>query len=237
MAIRIAIALMVLCLAPMTVFGETGPKISFDNEVHDYGKVLYGNSVSHEFELANQGDQTLIIEKLRSTCGCTNAVEGNREIPPGGKSKIVATFNTENQRAGKTTKSVYVHTNDPARPVIKLTLSADVVREMTVDQMMLIHKSASFVPTVVFPVKIASSHNRPVAINGLKLKGAGVTAKMEPQKVTVASGSDAAISIVLELTQEKDRYIYAGDISLETDHPREKTVALRYFAQMGERPN
>jgi Protein of unknown function (DUF1573) len=38
------------------------PRIVFDKEVHDYGRVLFGETVVEEFKFRNEGDAPLIIE-------------------------------------------------------------------------------------------------------------------------------------------------------------------------------
>ncbi|MEJ2717374.1 MAG: DUF1573 domain-containing protein [Deltaproteobacteria bacterium] len=83
--------LVVLLILPLMVYAATGPRISFDKETHDYGDVQYGDTVTEEFDFTNTGDKTLVIDKLRATCGCTKAIKGSSEVPPGGKSSIVGT--------------------------------------------------------------------------------------------------------------------------------------------------
>lgn len=48
-----------------------GPKISVDNAVYDFGEVLEGIAVIHTFILSNVGDESLAIEQVHTSCGCT----------------------------------------------------------------------------------------------------------------------------------------------------------------------
>jgi hypothetical protein len=50
---------------------ETGPKIEFMKETHDYGTVKYGADGSCTFEFKNTGNEPLIISNAKGSCGCT----------------------------------------------------------------------------------------------------------------------------------------------------------------------
>ena len=50
---------------------ETGAKIEFKKETHDYGTVKYGGDGSCTFDFTNTGDAPLIISNAKGSCGCT----------------------------------------------------------------------------------------------------------------------------------------------------------------------
>ncbi|MCF8029016.1 MAG: DUF1573 domain-containing protein [Desulfobacteraceae bacterium] len=45
---------------------ETGPEASVDHPVHDFGTVLAGKSVQHEFVIRNTGDAPLEILSVKT---------------------------------------------------------------------------------------------------------------------------------------------------------------------------
>ena len=112
------------------IAAQTGGKIAIDELNHDFGKVPYGDKVSHAFVVTNVGLEPLRITKVDVDCGCTKALKGDSEIAPKGKSEIIVEFDTEGERSGKKEKSVYVYSSDPTAPKhgVKLTLLAEVVR-------------------------------------------------------------------------------------------------------------
>jgi hypothetical protein len=110
-----AVILAILLTVPPLVGAGTGPIIDFDDEGHDYGRVMYGDKVTHEFTLTNTGDETLTIEKLESTCGCTKAVKGASEVPPHEKTHILASFDTSGLKAGKNRRR-FLSSNDLRDP-------------------------------------------------------------------------------------------------------------------------
>ena len=59
---------------------------------HDFGKVYMGKPVRHVFSFLNTGDQPLIMQTVRTTCGCTAAEWAETPIEPGQKGEVVIEF-------------------------------------------------------------------------------------------------------------------------------------------------
>ena len=49
---------------------ESGSKIEFTKEVHDYGKIKHGGDPYCTFEFKNTGNEPLIISNAKGSCGC-----------------------------------------------------------------------------------------------------------------------------------------------------------------------
>jgi hypothetical protein len=223
-----------LLLVPGAAYAGSGPRITFDKNDHDYGKVRYGQTVTEEFTFTNTGDEKLVIEQLRSSCGCTKAVQGSSEIPAGGKSKIVASFDTTDLKPGMKQKMIYVHSNDPEKPVVKLVLIADVVKEVNISPPSLAKKLAGFAETVTFPVKISNTSDVEVAVKGLQVNAADVTAELEPHRVQVKPHGNGTFDVVLKLEKDPARHFYMGRLMVLTDHPKEKQIELGYLIQLDQ---
>jgi hypothetical protein len=113
-----------LCSAT-PVFTGKGPKIRFDRDKMDFGKVKQGKILTHVFKFVNEGDETLTIDRVRTSCGCTAVLVSRKEIPPGKEGELKVTFNTRGY-AGKLSKLIYVDTNDPAQKSKQITVSAEI---------------------------------------------------------------------------------------------------------------
>ncbi len=87
-----------------------GPKIKLAEATFDFGTVAQGTAVKHIFKFKNVGTDTLKIEQVRSSCGCT-AAESSKIIPPQKDGQIEVNFNTASQM-GKVSKTVYIFSND-----------------------------------------------------------------------------------------------------------------------------
>jgi hypothetical protein len=101
------------------------PRIAFKESAWDFGKVKEGVELSHEFVFKNAGDADLVIEKVRTSCGCTAALVSDKTVAPGREGKIGVSFDTRSY-AGKVTKYIYVDSNDPSEPNVELTVAADI---------------------------------------------------------------------------------------------------------------
>lgn len=211
-----------------------GQSISFDKEVHDYGKVMYGETVTEEFILTNSGDKILTIDKVEASCGCTKAIKGSSEVPPKGQTKIVAAFDTTDMKAGRKQKTVSVFSNDPKRPIVKLTLLADVVREVSVDPPTIATTLAKYADKVAFPLKITNSSDKPVTVRNLKNLPGTAPGELQPQRIVVAPHSTLPFSLLVSLKEEPGRVYWNGRYKLETDHPKEKEIDIRYLVKLGQ---
>jgi hypothetical protein len=85
----------------------------------EFGMVKDGTEVNHAFIITNKGQAPLLIEKVKSGCGCT-AVDYTREIPPGAEGRIVITANTTGYLGREFSKTILVETNDPKHRLITL---------------------------------------------------------------------------------------------------------------------
>lgn len=90
----------------------------------DLGEIVKGDLVWHEFEIRNEGDAALLIESVRSSCGCTVA-DYDEVIAPGETGLIRALLNTRSLN-GPVDTAIRVATSDPAQPEITLALDAKV---------------------------------------------------------------------------------------------------------------
>ncbi len=101
------------------------PKIKFKETAWDFGKIKQGEVAAHEFVFTNEGDDTLTIEKVATSCGCTAALVSDRSVPPGKTGKIEVKFDTRGY-GGQVAKMVYVQSNDPKEPQQPLEIKAEI---------------------------------------------------------------------------------------------------------------
>jgi hypothetical protein len=125
---KFAIAVIVLAAAFLyadTVAGAGQPRIKFKEMLWDFGQVKQGELLSHEFVFSNEGDATLVIQKVSTTCGCTAALLSADKIPPGKEGKIEVKFDTRGY-GGQVSKLLYVDSNDPQQSRQQLQVTADI---------------------------------------------------------------------------------------------------------------
>ncbi|MGE5840142.1 MAG: DUF1573 domain-containing protein, partial [Deltaproteobacteria bacterium] len=98
--------------------------MSIGQQVHDFRNVLEGEILTHTFELLNQGDDPLIVERVKPDCSCSVA-DFDSPIPPKGVGKITVKIDTKGFD-GPERWVVKVFSNDPKWREAVLDLRANV---------------------------------------------------------------------------------------------------------------
>jgi len=110
-----------------SVFAQFGsPKILPLEKEFDFGDIIEGETAIHEFVIFNDGGDTLKISKVKASCGCTAANPTKTELAPDDSTSIKVEFDTK-RRKGAQRKFVYVFSNDPETPQLRLTFKANVI--------------------------------------------------------------------------------------------------------------
>jgi len=95
----------------IVMMGSSGmaQKIEFKTETIDYGTVNKGeDSGLRVFEFTNTGDKELVINDVKSSCGCTVPSKPTEPILPGKTGKIEVQYN---MNPGPISKTITVTSN------------------------------------------------------------------------------------------------------------------------------
>ncbi len=103
-----------------------GPKITVDQVEYDFGTIIEGAIVSHEFFITNEGTADLVIIKVRASCGCTVAKPAEDKLEPGESTVMKVTFNS-NHKKGNRKNYVTVTSNDKNNKNLKIITTAKVL--------------------------------------------------------------------------------------------------------------
>jgi hypothetical protein len=104
-----------------------GPEIKFDKVEHDYGDVPYNGNGECEFRFTNTGNEPLLIQKPKSSCGCTIPSWPNEPILPGESDVIKVTYKTN--RVGNINKTVTVTSNALKNSTVVLRIKGRVLEQ------------------------------------------------------------------------------------------------------------
>lgn len=98
-------------------------KISFEETTIDYGEIEKGSDGVRSFKLTNTGDAPLVIEDIKSTCGCTIPKKPTDPIMPGASDNIEVKYDTN--RVGPIRRSISVYSN-AEEPIVTLNIRGTV---------------------------------------------------------------------------------------------------------------
>lgn len=112
--------------SPEAAAKKKGQELWFDEYVHDYGQIAVDSDGSWTFSFKNVGENAIIINRVRSTCGCTVPAWPKEPIEPGSTGEITVKYNTAT--SGTFLKSLFVYSSAANSPV-KLQIKGKVVAE------------------------------------------------------------------------------------------------------------
>lgn len=104
---------------------RNGAEIEFEKTVHDYGNVPYNGNGECEFRFTNTGNEPLIVQKPKSSCGCTIPTWPKEPILPGESEVIKVTYRTN--RPGTINKTVTVTSNAVQNGTVVLRIKGTVM--------------------------------------------------------------------------------------------------------------
>lgn len=99
--------------------------LKYDKTEHDFGKIKQGDSVECVFKVTNTGNEALVIEDAKGSCGCTVPDYPKEPIPPGQTRDIKVKFNSAG-KSNQQQKSVTITCNtEPLQSVITIKAFVD----------------------------------------------------------------------------------------------------------------
>lgn len=107
--------------------------VVFAEPTYDFGKVMDGDIVEHDYIFTNTGTEPLILKNVKASCGCTTPSWPRNAIAPGDQGKIHARFDTK--KRGRTggapqSKSITVTGNiEGGKTVLKLKGMVDKIED------------------------------------------------------------------------------------------------------------
>ncbi len=201
---------------------KSTPRITFDKVIHDFGNV--GPATTHicEFNFTNTGDGILEIVEVEKTCGCTPFVLAKQEYAPGERGSLKVGFYSDTQ-LGRTTKPIYIYSNDETNPEVELAIKANVMAKIDYEpktmNLMLMQPNANC-PKIT----IHSLDNQPFSITSFKSTSDCITVDYNP--------SVKARQFVLQpkVDMQKLESILDGRFEIGISHPETQIVSGTFSA-------
>lgn len=127
-----AVVLYIFTIISLSILSSSSPaqpKIELVEPVWDLGRVAKGEVVDKIIKIKNAGSDRLVIKKVRSSCECIALEILKKEAEENEFVEIRAVFNTTKGLKDRFVKYIYVQSNDPNSPVIRISVRGGLVRE------------------------------------------------------------------------------------------------------------
>jgi hypothetical protein len=221
---------LVVLLATVGAASAEGPNMVVPEKVKDMGKVAQGDVLDVDFEIVNEGDETLEIKAVRPTCGCTVA-DFDREIAPGKTGYIKAQLETRDF-SGPISKSILVMTNDPQEATTTLVIKTDVHPYVQVLPRPLVRFNAvQHEPMEQRITVVADEDVDDFKVTGVKSSVPFLLASAEPVAADqlLAGKSPQQYEITLKMEDKPPVGPVNAVLEIETNHPKAKMVPVKVF--------
>lgn len=97
-----------------------GQQLFFAETTYNFGEMMEDGPGTFKIEFKNKGDQPIIINRVRSSCGCTIPSWPKEPVAPEQTGEIEVKYNTA--LTGSFMKSVYIYStaeNSPVKLMVK----------------------------------------------------------------------------------------------------------------------
>ena len=210
------------------------PKLNIiDGDTYNWGKVkLKDAPLKSKIKIRNDGTDTLNIENVKPSCGCTTAPLDKNKLKPG----EIATMDVTVQitaHSGQLTKSITITSNDPKTPSKVLFLKADVTLDLEVS------------PTPYFPfdkmkvgsessasVKVKNKTDKEVTLSDFKLTPDNLSINLKNKKVLLPGEE---IEVVARVTPNKKGY-FNCEVTIKTSCPDLPELKIQGYGNVDESP-
>lgn len=123
--VLLAMIFSVSCIIAQNNDSQSG-NAKFTTTTHDFGKIAEEiGTASCEFTFTNSGSKPIIIQDIRTSCGCTTPSYTKEPVLPGKQGIIKVSYSTTG-RAGSFDKKITVFTNEPEN-VYTLNIKGEVL--------------------------------------------------------------------------------------------------------------
>jgi len=199
---------------PAWAQGQGGPHLVLKGQIHDFRDVIEGQVLEHTFEVANQGDRALEIERVKPDCSCSVA-DFDARIPPNGVGRIKVRIDTKGFD-GPERWVVKVFSNDPTWREAALDLRANVKPILTLSGTAVIFKGEK-TAGMTREVEISTGLDRPLILT--------------PQQFTLSGKVTYSLS---EIEKEKRYRVTLQDVSGKRENYRGFLKLKTNFAEKPE---
>ena len=216
--LRIFILLAVLLCPP--ALARAGSALSWDRKQVELHPAVGDKEARAEYPFTNTGPQTVVIDSVRSSCGCTTVGLEKKEYAPGEKGRITVVFNL-GQRRGLQAKGIQVKVRGESESAI-LTMIVRIPEVLKIDP-----------PLVVWTV------NEPLTAKSIRLTLASGTGVRLGKVTSNAPAIDAALQTVKEGSEDRlvvkpaglDKPVFAV-LSIEMLLPAKVRQTFQAYAQV-----
>ncbi|MEX2597559.1 MAG: DUF1573 domain-containing protein [Salibacteraceae bacterium] len=102
-------------------------ELAFAQMDHDFGTIQQNSENKHIFKFTNTGDNPLIIQSAKGSCGCTVPKYPKEPVAPGATGEIEVVYKPGTQKGNQTKTVTLVANTEPAQTILKINAMVEEV--------------------------------------------------------------------------------------------------------------
>jgi hypothetical protein len=193
------------------------------------GKIYRGEVVERTLTLKNTGTDTLRVEHVDASCGCTGTVVSAHEIPAGGTGKLQISFNSKNF-SGPVHKTVSIKSNSSKDPELVVEFTAEVVNEILFTPQQFWIKDGVVGQTLRLTVKVKNNGTSALRLRSFRTTLEGFVLKLPDS--AVAPGDEKEIAA--EFTPRKAVPFLSEGVFVTTSNSHQPEIYLPIYGNTKE---
>jgi hypothetical protein len=207
------------------VTNMTSGKIQFAEPIFDFGRIKSGDIINHKFVFTNIGAETLTINQVHASCGCTATAEWTRKVEPGETGVIPVVFNSQNF-SGHVLKTISVMSSSSQQPAV-LQIKGEIWKPLEITPTFAVINIPPDAKEGSTTVRILNNTSEPLSFSDPEINNRSFKAVLEPSTNNPAKEFIFRIRTVGSLTNSVQ-----GQISFKTGSTNVPSVTITAWANV-----
>jgi len=182
-----------LTFSSIAADARSGPRIVFETNFFDFGKVAGMEGLGGSFKFKNAGDEVLKLQPPQASCDCTQAKAQPDTVPPGGSGEITYTIKADHPLKGQ--RMIQVRSNDPNHPEVQLTVQLDYSPLFSVSPTVLVIDLPAGIDESWGKATLSRSDGKPLGVDRLTTSEKWISATLDP--TSKPEESSAKIDVIV----------------------------------------
>ena len=222
-----ALLFLVFFLVPAFASAQR-PDLVFEKMEYNFGTISQGEKVDVTFRFQNAGSAPLMIDRVRTSCGCTAALLSSDILAPGEVGEVEAEFDSTRFK-GRVSKTIYLYTNDPETQVAQLTIEGNIEETLAAEPSRLDFQNLQAGETKTLQVELFNRSDRSVTLGAVQVTNPQLQADLAAS--VLGPGESTSLAVVAE---PKAAGRLSGYVIIPTDHPDVTQIRLPVYGRVNE---
>ena len=231
MRIRVGWLLLAMLFVAAEMAVAAAPRIVVEEESFDFGTILQGEKVEKVFRFRNEGDAPLLVDKVKTSCGCTAALLSASTLAPGESGEVRTSFDST-RFSGAVQKTVAIYSNDPSRAVTQLLIKGSIRQELFASPAFIELGTLKAGVETILSVTIRNQGPAPVALREVKCLAPDLAGELAAP--LVAPGE--SVVLTLRVLPTAGRGMLNGYVIVATDSKRAPELRIPIYGRVAAEP-